>query len=201
MKHLSIAVFYALSTATPLVAQTQPGFVQSGTIGLYLFNEGSGATLNDSSGAGNNASFGSLANPPYWRSDYGLVFTGGLTDFISMPSALTATTRTIEIVTVIFPLHAQTTALVPVGSSGQPVANIELDPYWNYQKPTSYSSYYPQFVGAHPYLQSDPNPLGTPFLNTTSTVSPQLTLLSRVNDGSTVHLYINGTEAVNMLLH
>jgi len=73
-----------------------PTIYPTGLISLYAMTDGSGSTLTDSSGNGNNATLASAGAAPTW-------VTGGLhfanTQFVSLPSAVN-TARTIQIFAV-----------------------------------------------------------------------------------------------------
>lgn len=58
----------------PFIVSTFPGYGTTKLIGLYLFNDGSGTTLKDWSGNGNNASVG-ICTAPFW---YNSSFTGAI---------------------------------------------------------------------------------------------------------------------------
>ena len=71
----------------------EPNATGTGLLVRYLFNEGTGTTLDDVSGNGNNAGFASASSPPTWNAN-GLGFNGTNTP-ITLPPAITGV-HTIE---------------------------------------------------------------------------------------------------------
>jgi trimeric autotransporter adhesin len=65
------------------------GDLATGVIADYQFNSGAGTILVDSSGNGNNGTFGSGASAPAWAQG-GVQFTGVTSQGISLPSAVNA---------------------------------------------------------------------------------------------------------------
>lgn len=80
------------STSNPLST-----LVQSGLLCQFAFTDNSGTTVTDSSGNARNATFPGGSNNPVWigAPTGGLSF--GSTQFLTLPTACTATARTIEI--------------------------------------------------------------------------------------------------------
>jgi len=73
-----------------------PQIVTSGLIGQYAFTDGSGSTLTDSSGNGNNGTLGASTHAPTWVTGGGLTFSHASQQYVSFPAALNAA-RTVQI--------------------------------------------------------------------------------------------------------
>lgn len=76
---------------TDCTINTSGGLISSGLIGEYLMSEGSGTTLHDLSGNGNDATIGACGSGnPAWGAApaYGLVFTSASGTCVKLPAAL-----------------------------------------------------------------------------------------------------------------
>lgn len=74
------------------IAQGQ--LVSTGLLAEYRITTGSGTTLVDSSGNGNN---GTLVNSPTWISGEGLNFAASSSQYVTLPSGLAGSVKTIQI--------------------------------------------------------------------------------------------------------
>lgn len=87
---------YALK-ASDIAALAGAQIVKAGLLGQYQFTEGSGSTLNDISGNGNNGTLGSSTHAPTWVAGGGLSFAHSSQQTVAFPAALNAA-LTVQIV-------------------------------------------------------------------------------------------------------
>ena len=66
----------------------EPSKLGTGLMARYLFLEGTGHILNDSSGNGNNISFSDLSIAPEWNADGSLTWNGSTTNYIPVAAAV-----------------------------------------------------------------------------------------------------------------
>ena len=156
----------------------------------YRFMDGSGSTLTDSSGNGNNGTLLGGANAPTWTST-GLNFSGlaGYSQGVSLPSSLNGT-RTFVFVT-----------------ATQNLANNSTDNYQQYELLLTNSTGYSglnlwdedRFVGSSMFLASSPRISAN---STDTTFVPDLTngfhckafTLGTGSGGDIDHIYVDGVE-------
>jgi len=104
------------SWATPSGGSSTPdsAVLPAGAAADYSFKEGTGATVTDASGNGNNTTLGSGANAPTWTPKGGLNFI--LSSQVALPSALNST-KTFVLGVYVTPMGNNAT----VASGSQPV--------------------------------------------------------------------------------
>jgi hypothetical protein len=104
--------------ATTAGCPTSVGLVTAGLVAQYPMTEGTGTTLVDASGNGNNATFCGGAQAPTWISAApvgGLQFTGSSNQCVNLPAVL----NTVQTIQIFVGFQSNTSATIPYGNNTQ----------------------------------------------------------------------------------
>jgi len=179
------------AVALPLTASTagilEPtGLVQTGLIAEYRLREGTGTTIIDSSGKGNNGTFGSGGNTPTWISGSGgLSFSGG--QFVTLPAAVSNPGT----VLIYFSATNQTGGIAKQALlSDEPALSSVI-----YLDKTGSGTFYRALAGG-PRIASCTSGCGSFPITVTRDVWNGTGAMAYVFDSTTDVIYINGTSTV-----
>lgn len=168
---------------------TSSGILTAGATADYNFLQGSGTTLTDQSGNGNNGTLGAGANAPTWT-QWGMQFAG--LDNVSLPAALNST-RTLIAAVYLNPLLTDTSAytgapVIATSSTGASGLNFVMYYYDNVLNNLYTMMLSPGMYGGSP----------TTFANVRLSGFHVFTYVLGSSSSSTVdHLYIDGQEVAN----